>query len=65
MIPAPFSYRRAGTVEESVRRALASQSRAKIAAAADVLAAIARELEPDAERAKPRVSVRPRRALGR
>jgi len=60
-----LNARRAGTVEESVRRALASQSRAKIAAAADVLAAIARELKPEAARAKPGASVRSRRALGR
>jgi DNA-binding MarR family transcriptional regulator len=39
-----LNARRAGTVEESVRRALASQSRAKIAITGEVLTAIAREL---------------------
>ena len=39
-----LNARRAGTVEESVRRALASQSRSKIAITGEVLTAIAREL---------------------
>jgi MarR family transcriptional regulator, organic hydroperoxide resistance regulator len=41
-----LNAKRAGTVEASVGRALASRSRTKIATAGDVLAAIARELEP-------------------
>jgi DNA-binding MarR family transcriptional regulator len=39
-----LNARRAGTVEESVRRALASQSRSKIAITGEVLTTIAREL---------------------
>ena len=60
-----LNARRAGTVEESVRRALASQSRAKIAVAGNVLTAIARELEPEEGRVKPKAKVSSRRALDR
>lgn len=42
-----LNARRAGTVEESVRKALVSQSATKIAFAGEVLAAIARELDPE------------------
>lgn len=41
-----LNARRAGTVEESVRRALAAQSPRKLTAAGEVLAAIAGALEP-------------------
>ena len=60
-----LNARRAGTVEESVRRALASRSRAKIAVAGDVLTAIARELGTEEKLAKPKARVRPRRAFDR
>jgi len=60
-----LNARRAGTVEQSVRRALASQSLAKIAASGDVLAAVARALEPAAARAIAKCRVSSRRALDR
>jgi DNA-binding MarR family transcriptional regulator len=40
-----LNMRRAGTVEESVRRALASQSSAQLAAAREVLAELAKQLD--------------------
>jgi MarR family transcriptional regulator, organic hydroperoxide resistance regulator len=57
-----LNARRAGTVEESVRRALAAQSRSKITIAGEVLTAIARELEPEEEHAKTQSRLRQRRA---
>jgi DNA-binding MarR family transcriptional regulator len=45
-----LNARRAGTVEEAVRRALASQSHATIAAAGEVLSAIAQALDPKPRR---------------
>jgi DNA-binding MarR family transcriptional regulator len=60
-----LNARRAGTVEESVRRALALQSQARISATSEVLAAIARELTPQATHTNPAAKARPRRASAR
>lgn len=49
-----LNARRSGTVEESVRRALASQAPSKVAFTGEVLTAIARELDPESERKTPR-----------
>ena len=60
-----LNARRAGTVEESVRRALVSQSGTKIALAGEVLTAIARELDPEKPRAKAKSRPSSRRAPDR
>jgi len=57
-----LNARRAATVEESVRRALASQSHATIAAAGEVLSAIAESLTPKPRADGRRPPARPRRA---
>lgn len=55
-----LNARRAGTVEEAVRRALASQSQAKLTATRDVLVELARQLETVEERSGPRSRAKPR-----
>jgi MarR family transcriptional regulator, organic hydroperoxide resistance regulator len=60
-----LNIRRGRTVEESVRRALSSLSRAKIAAARDVLKTLADELDnTPSKSSKERRSYKQRRATG-
>lgn len=55
-----LNARRSGTVEESVRRALASQGPSKIAATGEVLTAIAHQLEPQATGPNPKSKLKSR-----